>query len=886
MKYFKVFNTESEYHAYVQGDDFIAPNISTLYDCTKTWILEGREVIHVTGVTLNKSSISIAKDKTSNLEATVTPNDAADKSVTWSSSNENVATVDSNGVVSGVASGDATITVTTVDGGFTAQCSVSVSNHDYSEEYLSFTALEDATFKFTKATQYSIDGGDTWVALQSNTYTPTISAGDKIYWKASLSGNTSAGTFSSTGEYNACGNPMSLLYGDNFINQTAIGTNKFRHLFYNNEKLISISNLSLPATTLANSCYYGMFSACTNLMDTVAELPATTMASECYRGMFDSCSSLTTISFTLPAMTMADGCYRAMFSNCTNLTETIELPATTLANSCYYAMFSNCVALTDIPELPATTLAVSGYSLMFYECDGLVDLSSHTLSATTLAEHCYHSMFSKCSNLTAAPTLPTETLVNNCYFYMFGESSKLSYVKCLATDISATNSTYNWLMGAANTGTFVKAASMDLWKRNASGIPTNWTVEDYGDVSVTGVTLSPSSITINKDATHILTATVLPNNATDKSVTWASSDATIATVDSNGVVSGVASGDATITVTTVDGGFTAQCSVSVSEDAPHDYSLDYFTIESLTDNNTVKFIVGSGNSTPNNFAIDYSTDSGSTWNTIQSGQSRGSVVLIGTINSGDTMLLRSTANTWGVSYSAHSSVICSDNYIVYGNVMSLLFGENFPNQISLSSKGTFALTGLFWANQSKTGSETGYSTTNTTLISAENLVLPATTLKNECYNGMFRGCVNLKYSPKELPALTLETGVYSSMFDECHNLETTPDIMATGSTDSTSQQCRRMFRIQNTSVNPKLTTAPVLRVSYLRDQFYEEMFKGQKNLNYIKCLAKDFTTNKCLNNWVNGVASTGTFVKLSSANWGNCGSSKIPCNWTVESATE
>lgn len=139
MKYFKVFNTESEYHAYVQGDDFIAPNVSTLYDCTKTWILEGREVIHVTGVTLNESSISLLKDNTFELEVTVTPNDATNKSVTWSSSNENVATVDSNGVVSGVASGDATITVTTVDGGLTAQCSVSVA--EYTElEYIASTS--------------------------------------------------------------------------------------------------------------------------------------------------------------------------------------------------------------------------------------------------------------------------------------------------------------------------------------------------------------------------------------------------------------------------------------------------------------------------------------------------------------------------------------------------------------------------------------------------------------------------------------------------------------------------------------------------------------------------------------------------------------------------
>ena len=128
MKYFKVFNTENEYLEYISSDKFIAPNISTLYDSTKTWIFPGGEVVRVTGVTLSESEIIVDKYETYQLVATVLPSGATEKSVTWSSSNENVATVDSNGLVSGVSSGNATITVTTVDGGYTAQCSVSVSD--------------------------------------------------------------------------------------------------------------------------------------------------------------------------------------------------------------------------------------------------------------------------------------------------------------------------------------------------------------------------------------------------------------------------------------------------------------------------------------------------------------------------------------------------------------------------------------------------------------------------------------------------------------------------------------------------------------------------------------------------------------------------------------
>ena len=83
-------------------------------------------------------------------------------------------------------------------------------------------------------------------------------------------------------------------------------------------------------------------------------------------------------------------------------------------------------------------------------------------------------------------------------------------------------------------------------------------------VAVTGVTVSPTSDTIAVAETLTLTATVAPENATDKSVTWSSSDDTIATVSDAGVVTGVAAGNATITVTTTDGSFTATCAIEVT----------------------------------------------------------------------------------------------------------------------------------------------------------------------------------------------------------------------------------------------------------------------------------------------------------------------------------
>ena len=81
-------------------------------------------------------------------------------------------------------------------------------------------------------------------------------------------------------------------------------------------------------------------------------------------------------------------------------------------------------------------------------------------------------------------------------------------------------------------------------------------------IAVTGVTLDKTTLNLDEGDTHTLTATVQPENATNKAVTWSTSDAGVATVE-NGVVKAVSRGIATITVTTADGSFTATCSVDV-----------------------------------------------------------------------------------------------------------------------------------------------------------------------------------------------------------------------------------------------------------------------------------------------------------------------------------
>ena len=389
----------------------------------------------------------------------------------------------------------------------------------------------------TKTIEYKLNGGE-WVSITSNTGasapTITVNTGDKIKFRGSntsYSDNASSySTFgSSTASFEVEGNIMSLINSTDFATLTAL-QNKytFNGLFNGCTGLTSAENLVLPATTLAEGCYYSMFTNCAKLTKAPKELPSDTLTTNCYAQMFWNCKSLTVVpklSATklatycyssmfagckslitvpdLPATTLATNCYASMFKNCTSITTAPALPATTLATSCYRDMFYNCTSLTSAPALPATTLEYQCYNRMFYGCKSLTQapvLPATTLAnrcyyymfegcsllttapelpATNLTQDCYNSMFSNCTSLTTAPELPAEILYSGCYSYMFYGCTKLKYIKCLATDISATNCTSNWVDGVAATGTFVKSLNMSEWATGINGIPEGWTVLNY-----------------------------------------------------------------------------------------------------------------------------------------------------------------------------------------------------------------------------------------------------------------------------------------------------------------------------------------------------------------------------------------------------------------------
>ena len=285
------------------------------------------------------------------------------------------------------------------------------------------------------------------------------------------------------------------------------------------------------------------------------------------------------------------------------------------------------------------------------------------------------------------------------------------------------------------------------------------------------------------------------------------------------------------------------------------YKMEYFTIVSLEDNNTIKWlaidprVAGYDEETeePYNIydTINYSLDNGNTWisftptdemkETTMAVLQKGEKIKL--FGNNPNYMMDTEACAYGVPY--------SDKTVnVQGNIMSLIYGHEFIGKTAFQDKNeTFA--GFF--SPSGDYQRDGRSLK---VVNAKNLILPATTLKNGCYRKMFAGSETLLTAPK-LPATELASSCYQQMFAGCEGL----------------------------------TTAPVLPAETLVYGCYSQMFYLCVNLNSVACLATSMDRYSTTD-WLNGVATSGTFTKAASMeNW-TVGVDGIPEGWTVQNATE
>lgn len=474
-------------------------------------------LVNVTGVSLNASTLTLAKKGEAVLYATVAPNNATYKTVTWSSSNTSIVTV-TNGVVYGKNAGTATITCTTTNGGKSATCEVTVLASEVlatgfqfykyaarnGEEYVPYsemipgdtlTFMELGTGFITVNVQpYSVTNGEVNFSVSdpsilSASLSSHINFANSIKLKPLRPGTTKI-TFSTTDGTNISSSVYVKITPDPTIKVTGIRIlKKGITLAAKETDTLSIQIFPADATNIS----------------------------------VDWSSADATIAGVLKETGSNRGVVTAKNLGKTGL---VNIICTTIDGG-----FSDTCVVNVIKK----RVSLTGLSL------------NHTSKTLAMGETI---------QLTPIFT-PTDATNQNVYWY---------------TDNDTIISLQNGLVQALREGVDTVWCVSEDGGFEAKCVITVQTAPE--SISVTGVTLDKTTMQIEVGESVGLTASILPADATNKQVTWTSSKPSVATVSSGGVVKGISAGNVTITCTTVDGGFKATCQVVVSE-ASEQYETMY-----------------------------------------------------------------------------------------------------------------------------------------------------------------------------------------------------------------------------------------------------------------------------------------------------------------------
>ena len=207
--------------------------------------------IAVNGVSVSLTTLSLGEGETARLSASVTPENASDKTVSWTSSDESVASVGSNGEVTGVKAGSATITVTTKDGGFNAVCNITVTNVMYVDGIF-YQRVSDGSTEVmvtNKAGGYQFDEND-------NCYNGSVKVPSSINFKGVTYTVKQVGAWAFYG----CGSLTSVTLPEGL---TDIESRAFGYCE-------NLKTLSLPASLIFINCLNPVFEGCKKLDISVA----------------------------------------------------------------------------------------------------------------------------------------------------------------------------------------------------------------------------------------------------------------------------------------------------------------------------------------------------------------------------------------------------------------------------------------------------------------------------------------------------------------------------------------------------------------------------------------------------------------------------------------
>lgn len=508
--------------------------------------------ISVTDVVLDPKTLTMTEGDCMTIIATISPSNATNRNLRWSSSDEMVASV-ADGKVTAHKAGKAVIIVSTEDGGLTANCQVTVNSKAVSVESVSLdrkdlalTVGESATLTATVFPSNATDKNVRW----TSTNTLAVSVVDGKVTALKVGSATVTVTTQDGGRTASC----RVTVKSKVVSVESVRLDK-------KDLTLTVGKSEVLTATVSPSNATNRNVRWSSSDETVASaVNGRVMA-------FKPGSATVTVTTEDGGLTAS--CQVTVKSNVVNV-ENVSLSRTELAltegeSATLTAVVSPSNATNKNVRWVSSDAAVASV-------DGgkvtALKVGSATITVTTedggKTANCQVSVNPKVVNVESVSLDRTELALTE------GESTTLTAV------VSPSNATDRNVRWSSSDATVASVVDGKVTALKAGSATVTVTTEDGGRtascrvtvkskvVNVESVSLNKSSVALIAGESVTLAVTVSPSNATNKNVRWASSDASVASVV-NGNVTAHTAGSATVTATTEDGGLTAQCQVSVTE---------------------------------------------------------------------------------------------------------------------------------------------------------------------------------------------------------------------------------------------------------------------------------------------------------------------------------
>jgi uncharacterized protein YjdB len=535
--------------------------------------------VAVTGVSVNPTTASVVQGQTTQLTATIAPANATNKNVTWTSSNAAIASVNSSGVVTGASPGSATITATTADGNKTASSSITV------------TAAPGAVN--IAATDASAgEGGNPGVFTIS-----TGSLSSNITVGYTISGTATSGDYTATpalsGSVTLTSAAPSATITINPVDDTAFEGSESLTLTIQSGTGYTVGSNSSATISIADNDNPPCTSPVIGFTSTAPTIDQSIDAA------WSSVPAGSLSKVTLGAMPsdFAGSQWRAMY-DATNLYILVEVKDNNRFNDSGTSWWEDDVVEIFIDGNNSKGSSYDGvddFQLGFRYNDTGIKIGGTSVTRTTGIVFAQHNVT---NGYNIEVRIPWSTI-----------GTTASAGKLLGFEIEVDDDDNG---GTRDSQVSAFATASTAWSNPGLFGSVYLTTCNVQPIAVTGVTISPATTSICIGSTQQLTPTVSPANATNKNVSYTSSNTAIATVNSSGLVTGIAAGTVNVTVTTQDGAKTATSAVTISAcNVPVTGVTVSPTTQSLNIGGTIQLTATIAPSNATNKSVTWSTSNAS-----------------------------------------------------------------------------------------------------------------------------------------------------------------------------------------------------------------------------------------------------------------------------------